>query len=110
MKKNARFSTLAFTLLGLACWAFSPAQAFGGNAAITQGVNQSNKITGQVVDETGEPMIGVTVVVKGTQIAAVTDLDGNFNLNVPNGKATIELTYIGYKATTVEATDRKSVV
>ena len=109
MKKNARFSTLALTLLGLACWAFSPAQAFGGNAAIMQGVNQSNKITGQVVDETGEPMIGVTVVVKGTQIAAVTDLDGNFNLNVPNGKATIELTYIGYKATTVEATAGKPV-
>ena len=80
MKKNARFSTLALTLLGLACWAFTPAQVMAGNAAVTQGVNQSNKITGQVVDETGEPMIGVTVTVKGTQIAAVTDLDGNFSL------------------------------
>ena len=108
MKKNARFSTLALTLLGLACWAFSPAQAFGGNAAIMQGVNQSNKITGQVVDETGEPMIGVTVVVKGTQIAAVTDLDGNFNLTIPNSKAELELSYIGYKTATITAVAGKA--
>ena len=90
MKKNARFSTLALTLLGLACWAFSPAQALGGSAAVAQSVNQSNKITGQVVDETGEPMIGVTVVVKGTQIAAVTDLDGKFSLSLPAGKNMID--------------------
>ena len=103
MKKNARFSTLALTLLGLACWAFSPAQALGGSAAVAQSVNQSNKITGQVVDETGEPMIGVTVVVKGTQIAAVTDLDGKFSLSLPAGKNMIEFSYIGYENMTLKA-------
>ena len=103
MKKNARFSTLALVLLGLVCWALGPAQALAGNVAATQSVNQSNKITGQVVDETGEPMIGVTVIVKGTQIAAVTDLDGNFSLNVPNNKAELELSYIGYQTEKVTA-------
>lgn len=109
MKKNARFSTLALTLLGLACWAFTPAQVMAGNAAVTQGVNQSNKITGQVVDETGEPMIGVTVTVKGTQIAAVTDLDGNFSLPVSSGKVELELSYIGYQTTRTTVTAGKSV-
>ncbi len=109
MKKNARFSTLALTLLGLACWAFTPAQVMASNAAVTQGVNQSNKITGQVVDETGEPMIGVTVTVKGTQIAAVTDLDGNFSLPVSSGKVELELSYIGYQTTRTTVTAGKSV-
>ena len=109
MKKNARFSTLALVLLGLVCWALGPAQALAGTVAAAQSVNQSNKITGQVVDETGEPMIGVTVTVKGTQIAAVTDLDGNFNLNVPNGKAELEFSYIGYLTSKVSATAGKAV-
>ena len=105
MKKNARFSTLALVLLGLVCWALGPAQALAGNVAATQSVNQSNKITGQVVDETGEPMIGVTVIVKGTQIAAVTDLDGNFSLAMPTGKNMLELSYIGYENMTVKASN-----
>ena len=50
---------------------------------------QNTKVTGQVLDENGEPVIGASVVVKGTTIGTVTDFDGNFTLDVPSngGKA-----------------------
>ena len=44
---------------------------------------QNTKVTGQVLDENGEPVIGASVVVKGTTIGTVTDFDGNFTLDVP---------------------------
>ncbi len=57
---------------------------------------QNKTQQGSVVDETGEPVIGATVKVEGTNVATVTDLDGNYKLDVPkNGKVVIS--YIGYK-------------
>ena len=53
------------------------------------------EISGTVIDETGEGVIGATVMEKGTSNGAVTDLDGNFKLSVAEG-ATIVVTYIGY--------------
>ena len=54
------------------------------------------KVSGTVVDPDGEPLIGATVRVKNTQTAAVTDIDGNFELSVPSN-ATLVISYIGYK-------------
>lgn len=59
-------------------------------------------ITGKVVDEKGEPLIGATVVVKGTNVAAVADLDGQFTLKAAPG-ATLGITYVGYNSVTVKA-------
>lgn len=57
---------------------------------------QNKVVTGTVVDELGEPVIGATVRVEGTKTATVTDFDGNYKLEVPqNGKVVIS--YIGYK-------------
>ena len=57
---------------------------------------QSEKtVTGVVVDENGVPVIGANVVVKGTTIGTVTDVDGKFSLNVPQG-AVLTISYIGY--------------
>ena len=55
---------------------------------------QTKKVTGTVVDATGEPVIGATVMQKGTNNATVTDIDGNYTINVPAG-ATLVITYIG---------------
>lgn len=67
------------------------------------------KVTGQVVDNTGEPIIGATISVKGTGTGTVTDLNGNFTLsNVPDG-STIEVTYIGFRTQTLK-TDGKSTL
>lgn len=63
---------------------------------------QDQSVTGTVLDEQGEPVIGATVTVAGTKTATVTDLDGNYSIKVPkDGKITI--TYIGYMPMTVKA-------
>ena len=51
--------------------------------------------TGQVVDQTGETIIGATVMEKGTTNGAITDFDGNFTITVKKG-ATLVVSYIGY--------------
>lgn len=56
---------------------------------------QKKTITGKVVDENGEPVIGANVVEKGTTNGTVTDVDGNFMLSVSRD-AVIQVTYIGY--------------
>lgn len=59
--------------------------------------NSTVKVAGIVMDENGETLIGVNVVVKGTNIAAITDLDGRFRLNsVPKGSV-VAFSYLGYK-------------
>lgn len=63
---------------------------------------QSQKITGQVFDETGEAVIGASVVEAGTQNGAVTDMDGNFTIEVKNG-AKIRISYLGYKTLEMKA-------
>ena len=53
-------------------------------------------ITGRVADSQGQPLIGVTVLVKGTTIGTTTDVDGKFSIQVPDDQSTLQLSYIGY--------------
>ena len=53
-------------------------------------------ITGQVKDAAGEPIIGASVLINGTSNGTVTDLDGNFSVNVQPG-ATLTISYIGFQ-------------
>ncbi|MBR6756867.1 MAG: TonB-dependent receptor [Bacteroidaceae bacterium] len=55
---------------------------------------QTVTITGTVTDETGEPIIGASVLEKGTKIGASTDIDGNFSLNI-SGKHPLVVSYVG---------------
>ena len=54
-------------------------------------------ITGRIVDATGEPLIGVTIMEKGTTNGSITDYDGNYTVSVP-GNAVLQFSYIGYKS------------
>ncbi len=69
-------------------------------AEITQ---QGVVVKGVVTDAKGEPIIGATVVEKGTQNATVTDIDGNYSLNVSNRNATLVVSYIGFLSQEVKA-------
>ena len=93
-------------VLGLSALLLSPLGAQAGNAdakvLATQAVQQGRTVKGHVVDETGEPMIGVSVKVKGGKAATITDFDGNFTINASTGDV-LEITYIGYKPLTVKA-------
>lgn len=62
-----------------------------------QSVRQTRVVTGKILDETGEPLIGVSVLVKGTSAGAITDLDGNYSVEVPSDKSILVISYIGYK-------------
>ncbi|HJD52661.1 MAG TPA: carboxypeptidase-like regulatory domain-containing protein, partial [Candidatus Avibacteroides avistercoris] len=71
-------------------------------------VQQNGDVTGQIVDQKGEPIIGANILVQGTSTGAITDFNGNFVLsNVPAG-ATLEISYIGYKTVTVPVDGRES--
>lgn len=59
-----------------------------------------NAVSGQVKDQTGEPLIGVSILEQGTNNGTVTDINGNFRLNVAQGK-TLNISYIGYKTQAV---------
>lgn len=72
-------------------------------------VQQQEAITGTVVDEQGEPIIGASVVVRGMQTGAVTDLNGVFKLDVSAG-STLTISYIGYKSVDVKASHGMRVV
>ena len=82
------------------------AKAEKGGATQQKGDNRK-KVTGNVVDETGMPVIGATIRQKGTQNAVVTDFDGNFTLNVPEG-AELEINYIGYEQKALRIGDKDS--
>ncbi len=79
-------------------------------AAFTLSVPAQNiTVTGNVVDSTGEPVIGASVVQKGnTSNGTITDLDGNFSINVPSD-ATLTLSYIGMVSQDVPVQGRSSV-
>ena len=86
-------------LAGVAALSFlgiSPQQTFAAQITTSQAVQQAKKITGNVTDAMG-PIIGATVKVKGTKNAVVTDMDGNYTLNVAAGQ-TVEVSYVGYIA------------
>ena len=71
--------------------------------------DQTIKVSGQVVDQSGEPLIGATVRVKGVQSGVVTDFDGNFELDAPSN-ATLLVSYVGYKDREIAYKDREIAV
>ena len=54
------------------------------------------EISGQVSDENGDPIIGANVIVKGSSIGGITDIDGNFTFSAPDGNGVLTVSYIGY--------------
>lgn len=90
------FNLRKTVLLMSACAAVGFAYpAYASSEVAPQAIQQSKKVSGTVVDAEG-PVIGATVLEKGTSNATVTDIDGNFSLNVQPG-ATLVISYVGYK-------------
>jgi len=59
-------------------------------------------ITGTITDESGEPLIGASVLVKGTSTGTVTDIDGSYSITVPEGSTTLVISYTGFATQEVE--------
>ena len=66
-------------------------------------------VTGTVVDATGEPMIGVSILVDGTTIGGVTDFDGNFTIKDVPDNGVLKISYIGYKDQKISVAGKSSI-
>lgn len=65
--------------------------------------------TGKVVDPDGEPVVGATVMIKGTKSGVKTDEKGVFNINLPEGSSEIVISYVGYKVQEVNVAGMSSI-
>lgn len=91
---TAFFCLLCIALLGTVSPAFA---------------QEGKKITGHVVDDTNEPLIGASILVVGTSTGVITDLDGNFNIIVPSGATALQISYVGYETVTVPVSSGNTV-
>ena len=112
-KQKHLYYSVAFAL----SIALAPTSAYAvGNpvgspeASMSQAVQQNgnHKVTGRVVDSTGEPLIGATIMVEGTKEGAVTDIDGNFTINTTS-KAKLVISYVGYTTQTILVGDKTTI-
>ena len=91
----------------------------GSNTALAIGTNseglseiaeqlQSQVVNGTIIDQTGEPVIGASVLEKGTNNGIITNIDGKFSLTVKRG-ATLVISFVGYKTLEVKATPKMEI-
>ncbi|WP_239063844.1 TonB-dependent receptor [Bacteroides sp. 51] len=76
---------------------------------ISVGWSQIVSVKGVVKDSMGEPVIGASVLQKGSTVGTITDLDGNFTLSVPTN-ATLTISYIGYESQEIALNGRSSLI
>ena len=99
MRKQFIFSAM----LGLCAFGGTAVYVTPAMAAVAQ--SPTIKVSGKVIDELGEPLMGATVRIKDGQGGTATDLDGNFQLEV-SGKAVLLISYVGYKDREVAVRNR----
>ena len=111
MKNASRFLLIAkkvgfVFLLNVIC--LMPIWASGNDANPEMAIQQQSKqITGTIVDEKGEPIIGANVMVVGTTTGIISDIDGRFQINATEG-AEIRVSYIGYLSQTIRITSQNN--
>lgn len=92
--------SLAFFASGIATAAN---ESSSPHADAIESILQQKAINGKVLDAAGEPIIGANVIVKGTTNGTITDIDGNFTLNVPS-ECILQVSYIGFNTQEVKVT------
>jgi TonB-linked SusC/RagA family outer membrane protein len=103
---------LSLTMLALLASSVTTATAKEANPSSTFAASPqqtTKRITGKVLDRAGQPIIGAAIAVKGTSTGTISDIDGNFSLEVPAG-TTLNVSYIGYKDTDIRVTNASSYV
>lgn len=101
-------AVLALCLMGGASLTAQAADSRGGQPSDAQQVAATHRVSGTVLDENGDPLIGVSVQEEGTKVGIATDIDGNFTLNVRPG-AVLHFSYIGYKPQSVPVDGRSNI-
>ena len=97
--------------MGVCAFCLVPAMVFAENThevTVLNAQQQTRKAVGVVTDKTGEAIIGANVIVKGTTNGTITDMDGRFELDVPNN-ATLQVSYIGFNTQEIVFTGQPSI-
>lgn len=95
---NKLFKITCFSFLCL-CLSFGQAMASKTKSTVTSGTNvQQSTVTGTVKDSNGEPLPGVTIVIKGTTQGTSTNIDGEFTLTAVPANATLVVSFVGMKS------------
>lgn len=94
---NSKILNLHFVAKILLVWA----TVIGGTAS-TLAQQGGKTITGTVVNEMNEPLLGVSILLVGTGNGTITDFDGNFSIQVPSGESELRFSYIGYVSKVVQ--------
>ena len=102
MKKQCALFVALFLAFGNPLWSGSETTGFTA-------VAQTGKVSGVVKDTNGEPLIGATVMVKGTTNGVSTDVDGKFTIGNAAGK-TLVVSYVGFKTKEVKAANAGNIV
>ncbi|MDR1500473.1 MAG: SusC/RagA family TonB-linked outer membrane protein, partial [Tannerellaceae bacterium] len=77
--------------------------------AATAEPQQSRTVSGTVVDEAGDALIGVNIQIRGTATGSITDIDGKFSFQAPSGNLTIQVSYVGYITQTIAVTGNQAL-
>ena len=102
MKKQCALFVALFLAFGNPMWSGSESVGFTA-------VAQTGKVRGVVKDASGEPLIGATVMIKGTSIGVSTDADGAFSINTEPGN-TLVVSYVGYTTRELKAENGMNVI
>lgn len=113
LKSNFKFKLIAFLLLLIffslqakAGVHMSANNLFNENEPVT---SQQIEIKGTVVDEGNTPLMGVTVLIKGTARGTTTDFDGKYNLKVDDSKAILVFSYVGFTTEEIPVASKKII-
>ena len=101
--KKTRFKLLTFVAL-----LFFIGVNFPGKS-IAQTNTNGIPITGIVLDQSGEALIGASVIVKGTNTGTATDVEGNYSIQVPNENTTLQFYYLGFKTQEIRVGNKRKI-
>ncbi|SHN11448.1 TonB-linked outer membrane protein, SusC/RagA family [Cyclobacterium lianum] len=105
---SADLKTLALMLLLYSTAGITAIAASGADEEMEISGEMAINVTGTIVDQNGEPLPGVSVLVQGTTTGTVTDLEGNYSIEVPEGGALV-FSFIGFKSQVIQVADQSQI-
>ena len=100
--KSILFTVFLFILENSLCIA-------SGNMVAKVSNGEERVITGKVLDSDGEAIIGATVLIKGQKVGVITDINGIYKITIPNNKAILLVSFIGYQKQEIEVKDKEFI-
>lgn len=104
---NANSKALVVGALLSSCLLSTP-HTYAVEVATMKVAQQTKAVTGTIVDQAGEPIIGANILEKGTTNGVITDIDGKFSLHVGNN-ATLVISFIGYKSQEIVVGNQRNI-